>query len=70
MTIVLVHGTSGCTKRQIRTILALGLKKVGDQKLHKDNQAIRGMVRVVAFLVKVEKKEDATATTKEQPKKK
>jgi ribosomal protein L30 len=55
MNVTLVHGVAGCTKKQIRTVQALGLKKIGDVKLHKDNVAIAGMVRVVAHLVKVEK---------------
>ena len=55
MYVIMVHGLAGCTKRQIATIQALGLKKIGDRKLHKDNGAIRGMVAVVSHLVKVEK---------------
>jgi len=55
MTVIMVHGMQGCTKRQIATMKALGLKKIGDSKLHKDNGAIRGMVTIVNHLVKVEK---------------
>ena len=55
MTVIMVHGLQGCTKRQLATMKALGLKKIGDSKLHKDNGAIRGMVAVVNHLVKVEK---------------
>jgi len=51
----LVHGVTACTKKQIRTVQALGLKKIGEVKIHKDNPAISGMIRVVAHLVKVEK---------------
>jgi len=51
----LTGSTNGCTKKQIRTVQALGLKKINDVRIHKDNPAIRGMVRVVAHLVKVEK---------------
>jgi len=55
ITVIMVHGTQGCTKRQIRTVMALGLRKIGDKKVHKDNPAIRGMCRIVEHLVKVEK---------------
>ncbi|MCL2755659.1 MAG: 50S ribosomal protein L30 [Firmicutes bacterium] len=55
VTVILVGGLQGCTKRQLRTVQALGLKKIGDSKLHKDNPAIRGMIHVVAHLVKIEK---------------
>jgi len=51
----LVNSLAGCTKKQIRTANALALRKIGDKKLHKDNPAIRGMVKIVAHLVKVEK---------------
>ena len=51
----LVRGLAGCTKRQIATTQALGLKRIGDAKVHKDNVAIRGMCNVVAHLVKVTK---------------
>ena len=53
--IELVGGLQGCTKRQIRTVQALGLKKIGNVKIHKDNPAIRGMCDIVGHLVKVEK---------------
>ena len=53
----LAHGVAGCTKKQVRTVQALGLKKIGDVRVHKDNPAIQGMVRVVAHLVRVEKVE-------------
>jgi len=53
--VVLIRGLQGCTKKQLRTVMALGLKKTNDEKIHKDNPAIRGMVTVVAHLVSVEK---------------
>ncbi|MCL2850990.1 MAG: 50S ribosomal protein L30 [Firmicutes bacterium] len=53
--VIMIGGLQGCTKRQIRTITALGLKKIGDTKIHKDNPAIRGMCRLSEHLVKVEK---------------
>jgi len=57
MTVTLTGGLQGCTKKQLATVKALGLRRTGDSKLHKDNGAIRGMVTIVHHLVKVEKKE-------------
>ena len=55
MTVTLTGGLQGCTKRQLRTVKALGLSKIGDSKVHKDNPAIRGMCKIAEHLVKVEK---------------
>lgn len=40
--------------KQIGTIKALGLKRIGDSVVHEDRPEIRGMVRVVEHLVEVE----------------
>ena len=53
--IELVKSTASCTKRQVRTVQALGLRRIGDARVHKDNPAIRGMCDVVAHLISVEK---------------
>ena len=37
-----------------RTIKALGLGKIGISRIHEDNPVIRGMIKSVEFLVKVE----------------
>lgn len=55
LSVELVHSTASCTKKQIRTVQALGLKKLHDVHEHKDNPAIQGMIKLVAHLVKVEK---------------
>ncbi|MDR0462219.1 MAG: 50S ribosomal protein L30 [Christensenellaceae bacterium] len=55
MTVTLIKSTNGCTVRQIRTVQALGLKKINDAHVHQDNPAIRGMCAVVPHLVKIEK---------------
>lgn len=59
VTVELIHGTQGCTKRQIRTVQALGLNKIGATKVHKDNPATAGMIKLVAHLVRVEKVKNA-----------
>ncbi len=52
--ITLVKSTNGAKKNQIATVKALGLKKIGSVVEQADNPQIRGMVRVVNHLVKVE----------------
>lgn len=49
--ITLKKGLSRQTKRQIATVEALGLRKIGQTVEHNDNPAIRGMVRRVDHLV-------------------
>lgn len=52
--VTLVKSTIGGTRAQKATVQALGLKKIGQIKLHQDNPAIRGMVNKVSHLVKLE----------------
>ena len=52
--VTLVRSTIGVIPKQRKTIEALGLRKINSVKMHKDNDAIRGMLRKVAHLVKVE----------------
>lgn len=52
--ITLVKSTVGRLEKQKATIEALGLKKIGQSKLHKDTPVTRGMIKVVSHLVKVE----------------
>lgn len=51
--ITLVRSPVSCQPRQRRTLSALGLKKIGQTVEHTDGPQIRGMVRVVDFLVEV-----------------
>jgi len=44
----------GYSKRQKATVRALGLKRLGDSVTHKDVPSIRGMVRAISHLLKVE----------------
>jgi len=50
----LVRSVIGSQPRQRATVRALGLRKIGSSREHDDVPAIRGMVRVVAHLVRVE----------------
>ena len=52
--VTLVRSTIGVLPKQKKTIEALGLGKINSAKIHKDNGAIRGMLRKVSHLVKVE----------------
>jgi large subunit ribosomal protein L30 len=37
-----------------RTVRALGLKRIGDSQTQPDNPAIRGMIKTVGYLLRVE----------------
>jgi len=52
--VTLVRSTIGVIPKQRKTIEALGLGKINSMKVHKDNEATRGMLRKVSHLVKVE----------------
>ncbi len=57
----LVKSHSGASERQVATIVGLGLKKFGSEKLLKDTPAIRGMINKVRHLISFE-------TVKDEPK--
>ncbi|HQC54622.1 MAG TPA: 50S ribosomal protein L30 [Clostridia bacterium] len=52
--ITLKKSTIGCLQDQKDTVAALGLRKIGQFKIHEDNPVIRGMVFKVQHLVEVE----------------
>ena len=51
-----VKSKINCAQTQKKTLIALGLKKMGQVVEHDDNQAILGMVNKVKHLVSVETK--------------
>jgi len=53
ITVTLLRSPASCRPRQRRTLCALGLKKIGQSVEHNDRPEIRGMIRVVDFLVNV-----------------
>ncbi len=55
--ITLVKSTIGSLKKHKATIEALGLRKINDTVIKKDNEAMRGMVFKVNHLVAVEEVE-------------
>lgn len=52
--VTLVKSTIGSIPKHKRIVEALGLRKMNSNHIHQDNPAIRGMVRHVSHLVKVE----------------
>ncbi|MEI6132000.1 MAG: 50S ribosomal protein L30 [Bacillota bacterium] len=52
--ITLTRGTNRSKEKQVATIQALGLSKIGSVVEKTDNPATRGMIRKVAHLVTVE----------------
>ena len=52
--ITLVKSTIGAIPKHRKTIAALGLRKTNSSVEKQDNEAIRGMIRQVRRLVKVE----------------
>ena len=52
--VTLIRGITGRLQKQERTIRALGLTKIGESKVYTDSAAMRGMINVVSFMVRVE----------------
>jgi len=52
--VTLIKSTIGSLEKHIKTVEALGLKKIGSSKIYNDNPALRGMLFTVQHLVKVE----------------
>ena len=52
--ITLTKSPIACLKKQIRTVEALGLRKLHHSVVHEDNPSIRGMVFRVRHMVTVE----------------
>lgn len=48
------RSTIGCKQDQIKTMEALGLRKIRSTKVFDDNPSIRGMIDKVSHLVTVE----------------
>ena len=52
--VTLVKSVIGQKPDNVATVRSLGLKKINSSKIHKDNDAIRGMIANVSHLVIVE----------------
>ncbi|HZJ90806.1 MAG TPA: 50S ribosomal protein L30 [Oscillospiraceae bacterium] len=55
--VTLLRSLNSVKKEQRATVEALGLNKIGQQVLHQDNDAIRGMLNRVSHLVVFEEVE-------------
>ncbi|MDD2427277.1 MAG: 50S ribosomal protein L30 [Eubacteriales bacterium] len=55
--VTLLRSLNGVKKEQLATVEALGLHKIGQQVLHQDNEAIRGMLNRVSHLIVFEEVE-------------
>jgi len=49
-----IKSLSGRLQKHIRTIEALGLKRMHHTVIHNDTPQIRGMIKAVSFMLKVE----------------
>lgn len=52
--ITLMKSPIACLKKQIDTVKALGLRKIGQTVVREDNAAVRGQIFRVQHMVKVE----------------
>jgi large subunit ribosomal protein L30 len=52
--VTLVRSPIGYTKDQKQTVLALGLRRMHQTIEHRDTPALRGMIRKVEHLVRIE----------------
>jgi large subunit ribosomal protein L30 len=55
--IKLIKGLAGKHIKNKKIIKALGLKKVGEEKIFEKNDAIAGMIRKVSFMLEVKEME-------------
>ena len=51
--ITLKRSVIGSKQNQVKTVQALGLKKINDTVVHNDTPSIRGMISTVSHLVAV-----------------
>ncbi|MBY4798193.1 50S ribosomal protein L30 [Collinsella sp. AGMB00827] len=53
ITIKQVRSTIGCKEDQVRTVAALGLRKINHTREIADNEGVRGMIFKVKHLVEI-----------------
>lgn len=51
----LIRSKIGCNPNQRKTLVAMGLRKIRQERSFEDNLVIRGMISKVAHLVEVSK---------------
>ena len=52
--VTLAKSLSGRLQKHIATANALGLRKIGDSRVQPDNEATRGKIAQIAYLLRVE----------------
>jgi len=52
--VTLQKSLSGRLQKHIATANALGLRKIGDSRVQPDNEATRGKIAQIAYLLRVE----------------
>lgn len=53
--ITLKRSLAGCNKKQLATLQAIGLSKIGQTVEKEDNAPTKGMIHLIEHLVEVEK---------------
>jgi large subunit ribosomal protein L30 len=53
MKIKLIKSLNGRLEKQKLTAKSLGLRKIGSEKVHPDNEATRGKIKIISHLVEV-----------------
>ncbi|MCV2518600.1 MAG: 50S ribosomal protein L30 [Candidatus Lightella neohaematopini] len=51
--IIQVRSTIGILPKHRKTILGLGLKRIGHTKIVTDTPSIRGMINLVSYMIKI-----------------
>lgn len=59
--VTLVRSPIGRKPEHRRTVRSLGLRKINQSVIHNDTPSIRGMVKAVDFMVRVEEHAEQTA---------
>ena len=57
MKVTQVKSKNGSDRGQLETLRSLGLRRIGQTVEHDDSPQLQGMLRMVAWLVRVEKKD-------------
>lgn len=57
--IKLVKSLAGRHDKHIATAYSLGLHKIGDETTQPDNEATRGKIKAISYLVEVSEQEEA-----------
>lgn len=52
--VTLIRSTIGCLQFQKDNVAALGLKKIGQSKIHNNTPCIQGMIAKIPHMLKVE----------------